>query len=157
MVQRRVAVLTRRRRTLALLTSGPRPVWARVWLRHCLTILWNYLLLQLSRSVFVLWLQSCKSGISLHISPPMNIANARYHRFLGTDTWFLASIPSTNEVQIQILWMLELGCLIYWQVQLWIQSAPGRQSVWGGHLGASVSYNLWLVERCELYIQSSTM
>ena len=35
MVQRRVAVLRRRRRTLALLTPGPRPVWARVWLRHC--------------------------------------------------------------------------------------------------------------------------
>jgi len=33
-VQRRVAVQTRRRRTLALLTPGPRPVWARVWLRH---------------------------------------------------------------------------------------------------------------------------
>ena len=33
-IHRRVAVQTRRRRTLALLTPGPRPVWARVWLRH---------------------------------------------------------------------------------------------------------------------------
>ena len=65
----------------------------------------NYLLLRLcSTSIFVLWLQSCKSGISVHIPQPRNIANAHYHSFLGSDTGFLVSIPSQMGYKFQILW-----------------------------------------------------